>query len=232
MDTKKRNIIIGAAAAGLAVILLVVIAIFGMFRGFNPQKYVNAILDQTFKGKVEVAAEMTKGVDEAQLYAQYETGIQSFAKQSIAHGVSMEKELEDKYVALCKEIFADMKYSVKDDKKTKDGGYEVTVQYQKSDVMQRFVQAAASLTQELHEKVKEGDSEYRGLLEEINEQMNRDFVVQAYPLLEEAYKNMEYGKKETYVFHVTKGENDLYKMDAQEITEFLKKILDLDEKQD
>ena len=232
MDTKKRNIIIGAAAAGVAVILLVVIAIFGMFRGFNPQKYVNAMLDQTFKGKVEVAAEMTKGIDEAQLYAQYETGIQSFAKQSIANGVAMDKELEDKYVALCKKIFADMKYSVKDDKKTKDGGYEVTVQYQKSDVMQRFVKAAASLTQELEGKVKTGDSEYRGLLEEINEQMNRDFVVQAYPLLEEAYKKMEYGEKATYVFHVTKGENDLYKMDSQEITEFLKKILDLDEKQD
>lgn len=232
MDTKKRNIIIGSAAAGVAVILLVVIAILGMFRGFNPQKYVNAMLDQTFKGNVEVAAEMTKGADEIQLYTQYENGIKNFAKNSLANGVAMDQELEEKYVALCKKIFADMKYSVKDDKRSDDGGYEVTVQYQTSDVIQQFAKSAASLTQELKEKVNAGDSEYRGLLEEVNEQMNRDFVIQAYPLLEEAYKNMEYGKKETYIFHVSKGENDLYKMDSAEITEFLKKILDLDKKED
>ena len=75
----------------------------------------------------------------------------------------------------------------------------------------------------LHNKVENGD--YRGTRDEINEQMRKDFLKEVYPFYEADYANMEYGEKETIVFHVEKGENGLYKMDGQAVSEFIKKIL-------
>ena len=221
MDTKKRNIIITAIGVGVALVIFVIIAIFGMFRGFSAQKYVNARLDQIFKGEVETLADMTKGVGEAELMAQYESIVASYATNSLAGGIEMEAELKEKYVALCKDIFADMKYSVKEDKKQKGDTYEVTVQYQTSDIADRIGKAASTVKAKLDEKVENG--EYRGTTDEIVAQMQQDFLKEVYPLFEEAAKNMEYGKKQTIVITVEKGENDLYKIDQEQISNFIKK---------
>ena len=53
MDNKKKTLIITGVGVGVALLLFVAIAIFGMFRGFNSEKYVSAVLNQTFKGEVE-----------------------------------------------------------------------------------------------------------------------------------------------------------------------------------
>lgn len=228
MDAKKRNIIIGAAI-GAVVLVLGVVACLGIFRGFNPKGYVEAILNQTFKGKVNAAVQMIEGATEKQLKAQYEAGVTSFVKNTIAGGVEMDAELEEKYVTLCKKIFDDMKYKVKG-YQTVDGGYEVTVEYQTADVLQKYVASAESETQRINEKVENGD--YRGTLEEINTQMKKDFLSASYTILEKAYKNMEYGEKQTVVLTVQKGTGDLYELSGEEITQFIKKIMGLDAIQD
>lgn len=229
MDTKKRNMIIAAGVAGAIVLILGVLAVLGVFHRFNPEGYVKAVLDQSLKGEVKMAAQLMNGTTEETLYKQYEAGITSFVKNSIANGVEMDQELETKYVALCKDIFSAMKYEVKEAKDVEDGGFEVTISYQPSNVFTSFIAKIAEENQRLTEKVENG--EYRGTLEEINSQMQKDFLTNAFTLFEECYKTMEYGENETYVFNITKDEQGMYDLDEDQISEFITKILDLDANQ-
>lgn len=229
MDTKKRNMIIAAGVAGAIVLILGVLAVLGVFHRFNPEGYVKAVLDQSLKGEVKMAAQLMNGTTEETLYKQYEAGITSFVKNSIANGVEMDQELETKYVALCKDVFSAMKYEVKEAKDVEDGGFEVTISYQPSNVFTSFIAKIAEENQRLAEKVENG--EYRGTLEEINSQMQKDFLTNAFTLFEECYKTMEYGENETYVFNITKDEQGMYDLDEGQISEFITKILDLDANQ-
>lgn len=229
MDTKKRNMIIGAGAAAAVILIVGLLAAFGVFRGFNPEGYVKAVLDQSLKGEVKAASQLMAGTTEDKLYEQYEAGIASFVQNSITSGVELDEELQGKYIELCKKVFAAMKYDVKEAKDVEGGGYEVTVSYQPSNVFTNFIVKIGEENQRLTEKVENG--EYRGTLEEINSQMQKDFLTNAYTLFEECYNSMEYGEEETYVFTIVKDEEGMYDLDEAQISEFITKILNLDENQ-
>jgi len=229
MDTKKRNMIIGAGAAAFVIIVVGLLAAFGVFRGFNPEGYVKAVLDQSLKGEVRVASQLMEGTTEDQLRAQYEAGITSFVKNSIASGVELEDELQGKYVELCKKVFGAMKYEVKEAKDAKDGGFEVTVSYKPANVFTNFISKIGEENARLTEKVENG--EYRGTLEEINSQMQKDFMTNAYALFEESYGAIEYGEEETFVFTIVKDAEGMYDLNEAQISEFITKILNLDENQ-
>jgi len=229
MDTKKRNMIIGAGVAAVVILAVGLLAAFGVFRGFNPEGYVKAVLDQTLKGEVKVASQLMAGTTEDKLYEQYEAGIASFVKNSITSGVELDEELQGKYFELCKKVFSAMKYEVKDAKDIEGGGYEVTVSYQPSNIFTNFITKIGEENQRLTEKVENG--EYRGTLEEINKQMQKDFLTNAYALFEESFNTMEYGDAETYVFTIVKDTEGMYDLDEAQISEFITKILNLDENQ-
>lgn len=227
MEAKKKNIIIGASVAGALVLVIVLLAVFGVFRRFNPEGYVKAVLDQSLKGEVRAASQLMAGTTEDKLYEQYEAGIHSFVKNSITSGAELDEKLQGKYVELCKKIFAAMKYEVKGAKDTKDGGYEVTVSYKSANVFSNFITKIGEENARLKEKVENG--EYRGTLEEINSQMQNDFLTNAYTLFEECYSAIEYGEEETYVFTIVKDAEGMYDLDEAQISEFITKILNLDE---
>ena len=229
MDTKKRNIIIGAGAAGVAILIFVILAVLGVFHRFNPEGYVKAVLDQSLKGEVKVASELMAGTTEETLYKQYEAGIISFVKSSIANGVEMDQELEQKYVELCKKVFGVMKYQIQEAKVTEDGGYEVTVSYNPTNVFTQFIVKIGEENARLTQKVENG--EYRGSLEEINSQIQKDFLTNAYTLFEECYSGIEYGEEETYTFVIVKDAKGMYDLDEAQISQFITKILNLDENQ-
>ena len=233
MERKKKNVVLGVVIS-VAVVLFIVfgtLACLGVFRGFNAQGYVSAILDQTFKGDVEYAAEIMEGATEETLYAQYEAGIESFTKKTILQGAELDEELEEQYINLCKKIFGNMKYSVQEAEKVSDNEFHVPVTYQPSNVLQQFVASAAGEIERIKEK--NDKIEYRGgTLEEIEAKMQAEYLTNCCTLLEEAYDNMEYGKEQTVVIKVIKGEDGLYKLEESAITQFLVKILSLDAKQD
>ena len=229
MDTKKRNMIIGAGAAAVVILVIGLLAAFGVFRSFNPEGYVKAVLDQSLKGDVAMATQLMDGTTEDTLYKQYEAGITSFVKNSIANGVEMDEELEGKYIELCKNVFGAMKYEVMEAKDSKDGGYEVTVSYKPANIFTNFIAKIGEENARLTEKVENG--EYRGTLEEINSQMQKDFLTNAYTLFEESYSAIEYGEEETYVFTIVKDAEGMYDLDEAQISEFITKILNLDENQ-
>lgn len=232
MEKKKKNIVLGVVISVAAVLFIVfgTLACLGVFRGFNAQGYVTAVLDQTFKGDVEYAAEIMEGATEETLYAQYEAGVESFAKNTIFQGKEIDKELEEKYIDLCKKIFDKMKYSVQEAEKINDSEFHVPVTYQPSNVLQLFMASATGEIERI--KAKNDKIEYRGTFEEIEAKMNEEYLTNCCTLLEEAYDNMEYGKEQTTVFKIVKGEDGLYKLEESAITQFLVKILSLDAKQD
>ena len=232
MERKKKNVVLGLVISVAAVLFIIfgTLACLGVFRGFNAQGYVSAILDQTFKGEVEYAAEIMEGATEETLYAQYEAGVESFVKNTILQGKEINNELEEKYIDLCKKIFDKTKYSVREAEKISDKEFHVPVTYQPSNVLQLFVVSAAGEIDRI--KAKNDKIEYRGTLEEIEAKMNEEYLTNCCTLLEEAYNNMEYGKEQTVVIKVIKGEDGLYKLEESAITQFLVKILSLDAKQD
>lgn len=226
---KKKTWIVALVVLVL-IIALGTVASFGIFRSFDARGYVEAILDQTMKGEVEEALKMTDGTTELALLMQYEEGITSFVQENIISGVEVGEELEEKYKETCKKVFADMKYEVQDVEKISKNEYRVLVTYQASDVFAKFIASTTTEATRLKEKVEDG--EYRGTVEEINAQMQKDFLENSYAYFQEAYDTMEYGEEKTMVIKVTKGENGLYELNEAEITQFLVKILGLDEIQD
>lgn len=232
MERKKKNVVLGVVISVAAVLFIIfgTLACLGVFRGFNAQGYVSAILDQTFKGEVEHAANIMEGTTEEALRAQYEAGIESFAKNTILQGAELDEELEKQYIDLCKKIFDKMKYTVQEAEKVSDNEFRVPVTYQPSNVLQLFVTSAASEVERIDAKKEKG--EYRGTLEEIEAKMKAECLTNWCTMLEDAYDKMEYGKEQTVVIKVIKGEGELYKLEESAITQFLVKILSLDVKQD
>jgi hypothetical protein len=123
-----------------------------------------------------------------------------------------------------------MKYSVQEAEKVNDNEFHVPVTYQPSNVLQLFMASATGEIERI--KAKNDKIEYRGTFEEIEAKMNEEYLTNCCTLLEEAYDNMEYGKEQTTVFKIVKGEDGLYKLEESAITQFLVKILSLDAKQD
>ena len=232
MEGKKKNIIIGAIVSVIVVLFIVfgTLACLGIFRGFNAQGYVSAILNQTLKGNVEMAVELMDGTTEEGLLIQYETGIKSFVRNSILNGVEVDEELEQKYVDLCKKIFAEMEYSVQKAEEINDNEFHVPVKYKPSNVLQLFITSATTEAQRIEQKKEKG--EYRGAYEEIEAQMQEELLNNWYIMLEEAYENMECGEEQTVVMKVLKSEDGLYELEESAISNFLVKILSLDVKQD
>lgn len=226
--SKRTGIVIIVSVIAL---LAVAVVSMGIFRDFDAQKYVRGTLDQTFKGEVTEAMEMLGEVEEADLLSRYEESIQSFVENNVTSGIEVEEELKAKYILLCKEIFASMKYEVKEAEKVSSKEYKVPVEYQSTDIFSRFIAALADEPARLRDKAYNGD-EYTGTEEEINQQMEAEFLQNAYELLKTAHQEMQYAETETIVFIVKKGENDLFAIKDGQIDELVVKIMELDEIQD
>lgn len=226
-NIKTESRIALAVVIGIA---LLVVVLFGIFRDFDAQGYVEAILSQTFKGEVESVVEMTKETTEEELLAQYEESIRSFMTSNITGGVEMNEEMQQQYVALCKEIFKSAKFEVKAAEKISRKEYKVPVEYQTSDIFQQFNAAVKAEWDRLVQKVDNG--EYKGTEEEISAQMQKEFLENTYQLLETANKEANYSEKETLVFTVKKGTSNLYTINDGQVQELVVKIMGLDEIQD
>ena len=229
MDAKKRNIIIGATA-GAVILVLAVIACFGIFRGFDAQHYVDVVLDQNLKGDVKSAVQTTKGLTEEQAKEQYESTVESFVANIVASGLTLSEEEQKQCVEISKKIFSDMKYEVQEAEKVSDDEYKVPVKYQVSDVMVKLQALAQDEKAKVEEKVQKG--EFRGSGEELEAQMQAEFAKNLPTMLQTAHETMEFGKEETMVLKVTKNENGLYVLDGTQTSQFIAKIMGLTVNQD
>ena len=234
MDSKKEkksgnNTLFIAFLMALAIAFISMVCAWA-FRDFEAQGYVNAVLDQHFQGSIEGIAEFVDGKTDEELYAQYEEGVKSFVQNNITSGVEIDEELEQKYIELGKDIFMIMQYKVKEAEKISSKEYNVPVEYQTMNVFPVFIELVQQESAKIKEKVEKG--EYKGTLEEINAQMQEDFLNNAYISLRQAYREVRYEFKETMIFKVTQNEDGLFVIDENQIYEFTTKIMGFDEIQD
>ncbi len=225
MKSKKIVIILGG-------ILVLAAAIFAAwwFKDFDAAGYTQAVLDQNFKGEVSAMKSFVEEKSEKELKQQYKAGIQSFVEKNITNGVEMDEALKEQYTVLCKKIFEAMKYKVKTAERVTHGKYKVPVEYQATDVFQKFTAAVPGESARLLEKVNKG--EYKGTEEEINQQMKAEFLENCYQLLEQAFQEMQYGEKQTESFVIEQNSDGLYEMSDEQLKEFVTKIMGFDENQD
>lgn len=218
---------------GITIIILLAAVFFvGMWLGkdFDAQGYVEAVLDHHFKGEVDELSEFVKKKSKEELKQQYEESVTTFAENNIINGIELEDELKQQYIDLCKKIFKSMKYDVKANEKINRKEYKVTVEYQDSDVFLKFMDAIVLESDRIMDKVDKG--EYKGTLEEINAQMEKEFLENCYNLLEQAYQEAEYGEKMTEIFTIKKNEEGIFQIDDVQMNEFVKKIMGFDTNQD
>lgn len=196
---------------------------YSVLNEFDAQGYVEAVLEQHLEGKIGKAAELVKDKSEEELEKQYEDGVVTFVENNITNGIEMEDELKQQYVDLCKKIFKEMKYTVKEAEKISGKEYHVSVEYQATNVFQKFADSITEESARLLEKVDKG--EYKGTLEEINAQMQKEFLENCYALLDSIYQEMEYAEAETEVFVIKKNADGLFEIDETQINEFIEKIM-------
>jgi len=229
ISKKLLGIIIGTA---VAVIALGAIAFWGLNRDFKADKYVNVILDYTFKGEAKDSDGMFDQASHEQMKKQYDENITAFVENNITGGIAVDEEMKEKYTALCKDIFKAMKYEVKTVEKINKDEYKVTVEYQAANIFETYMEMAAEEARKMSEKVNRGDEVYLGTPEEVNAQMEQEIIANDYTVLETAYEKVQYGDKETVVFTVKRSESEAFALDSAALSEFLAKIMNLDAKQD
>ena len=233
MKEKKKNVV-ASIIISVAILIFVVfglLACFGDFREFDAKGYVKVMLDKTFKGEVQAVVELTNGtVTEEEILAQYEATVTSFANSRKPEDMQLSEDMQEQYISICKKLFASMKYDVKEAVKISDTEYEVPVEYQPTNVCEKFETLILEENQRIYKKKENG--EYRGTTAEIDAKMKQEFTSAFCSLFEEAYNTMEIGEKETIVIKVVREDDDLYKIDSAQINELIKKILGLDVIQD
>ncbi len=226
LKEKKRNIIIAISCVVVLVVFTVIVCI-RLFSGFNASKYVNAVCAQVIMGDVEDAVQVTRGLTEEAAKEQHEVMVSNFVDNVIASGLTLDEKQKEECVEISKKIFSEMKYDVKKSKKISDDEYHVTIEYQKTDVIEKLQKLAKEESERANKKVSKG--EYRGTAEEIKAQLQEEFTKKLPDMLEEAYKTMKFGKTETMVLVVKKSENGLYTVD---VGQFIEKIMNLSTKED
>lgn len=222
----KRSII----AVMILVVGLVIIACIGMFRDFDAQGYVHGVLDLRFRGEVDEYMEFSDAYTEKELYQNFEDGMTSFVENNISNNIEMSDEAKQQYKELCKEIFAKMKYEVQPAEKISRKEYHVTVAYQPVDVFSRFIDAASKEQERLWTKVDK--SEYTGTDEEIMQQMQQEYIANAYEHLKTALSQMQYGQEQKITFIVKKNDQGVFVIEQAKIDELFVKIMGLDKIQD
>lgn len=228
MKSKKTIIIVAVVAVVVTIAAALLASV--LVKDFDAEKYVSVVLNQTFKGNVEGATEIIEGATEEELLKQYEDGVTAFVKNNIINGVEVDAERETEFIELGKKIFASMKYEISSVEKVGKDEYNVFVKYEPSDVFLKYIQYIAEEADRISAKVEEGA--YKGTVDEINAQMEAEFIDSAYALLDQACTNMEFSEAQEIKFGVKVGATELYQVREDELQKMMVKIMRLDEIQD
>ena len=193
---------------------------------FNAEEFVQAYLSLWMQGEADDAASLNKEKTRSELLKDYETRVFAFDEVYITGDMKMDDQMLNNYLKLTKDIFSTMRYQVKGADKN-DDIYEVTVEITTVNLFEEYVSKLQKLSEDMMTALKNG--EYQGTDDQINEQLQAEYVYIAYDLLAESYTNMEYGDKKTVTMHVEKNEDGDYEIREDDISEMLIKMLCLDE---
>jgi len=211
----------------LILCMIVVLTVTGCSK-FDAEGFVQAYLDLRLQGEADNAARLNKEKTRGELLEDYEMWIYAFNEVYITGDLDLDDQMLKDYLNLSKQIFSAMRYNVKGSKK-QDGVYEVTVEITPVDLFEKYVPKIRAVSEDLMKSYQNG--EYEGTDDEINKQLQAEYVYIAYDMLEEASQEMEYKEPETVTIHVEKNDDGDYQVREDDISEMLIRMLCLEEVQ-
>lgn len=217
-------------AAVILSVIVIGIAFVVWPKEFDAKAYVQAVLDLTFQEDVVQASAVIEGVSREKLREQYQNTIIQFVTDHITGEMEISVGRREDFEKTVSDIFRIMRYDVREAKKIHKDKYEVEVSIHPADVFEKFVEGVKQDSRELLQKAEAG--EYVGTEEEINEQIQYEYVLHAYQLLESAYEDISYKEEETVVLSVERGKDKHFEINEEEFREFLIKIVGLGEIED
>lgn len=225
MKDKKRWL------RGLFLLLLIGFLAYGTtIKDFDAKGYVQATLDANLKGDVKKACAMIEDQSEEELLFQYEESVENFLATNILTGVTVRETQREQYLTICRQIYQSMEYEVGSVRKENPKEYQVEVTYHKTDVMMRFVQYVEEASEQFLKEVEK--TTYKGTEEEIRKQMEETFLKRSLDCLKRALEDATEGAQETMNFTVSADENELFSLKEGQMSQFIEKILCIDQIQD
>ncbi len=197
-------------------------ALIGMLIAIGIMFFVHVHKENALKAEAKACVE-------ARL-ATWKANGESFAEQYILGGVTVSEEMRASYNDACEEMLSLMRYEVT--KVTKeDELYRVTVQYQSADIYHKFLEAIEEHADQFLKDAKKEDYSVKKE-SKIAAQIQENYLTEVCQLLKDACAEVSYGEKETMDFEVSVDENGEFTVEETQISQFMVKILNIDEIQD
>ena len=208
---RRRNLIIPAAAVILAAAAAAGICLY--LNRFDPEAYVQAVLDVSYKKQTEEYEEIT-GVPEDEAEAVFEENLD--AAMAEFESSPMPEELRPQYRELFGEIAMQVSYTVGETPKEEGGRYAVQVMVKPltlfADTYDAFQQRAEKYAGQVTDSVMQG-----GEMPSDEEMQSQVYQIY-YDVLSEALDaGLLYGEAQETVLHVRKNEDGEYEIDAEDM---------------
>ena len=207
----RRNLIIPAVAVILAAAAAAGICLY--LNRFDPEAYVQAVLDVSYKKQTEEYEEIT-GVPEDEAEAVFEENLD--AAMAEFESSPMPEELRPQYRELFGEIAMQVSYTVGETQKEEGGSYAVQVMVKPltlfADTYDAFQQRAEEYAGQVTDSVMQG-----GEMPSDEEMQSQVYQIY-YDVLSEALDaGLLYGEAQETVLHVRKNEDGEYEIDAEDM---------------
>lgn len=208
---RRRNLIIPAVAVILAAAAAAGICLY--LNRFDPEAYVQAVLDVSYKKQTEEYEEIT-GVPEDEAEAVFEENLD--AAMAEFESSPMPEELRPQYRELFGEIAMQVSYTVGETQKEEGGSYAVQVMVKPltlfADTYDAFQQRAEEYAGQVTDSVMQG-----GEMPSDEEMQSQVYQIY-YDVLSEALDaGLLYGEAQETVLHVRKNEDGEYEIDAEDM---------------
>lgn len=208
---RRRNLIIPAAAVILAAAAAAGICLY--LNRFDPEAYVQAVLDVSYKKQTEEYEEIT-GVPEAEAEAVFEENLD--AAMAEFESSPMPEELRPQYRELFGEIAMQVSYTVGETQKEEGGSYAVQVMVKPltlfADTYDAFQQRAEEYAGQVTDSVMQG-----GEMPSDEEMQSQVYQIY-YDVLSEALDaGLLYGEAQETVLHVAKNGDGEYEIDSEDM---------------
>lgn len=215
---KKKWIVISAVA--LILVLAVGTAVY-MYTRFDAAEYTQAVLDAAYKNRTEQYQKLSD-VSEREAEALFRKNLDT--TMSEFQNLELPEELEQNYRELFRDIVKQVKYSVGETEKSKDGGYAVHLQVKPmllfDDTYGEFQSKAEAYAKTVSDSVMKGAEMPKE--EEIQIQVYRMY----YEILkEELSAGTKYGKAETLTLHISRTKNGTYEIREKDIRLLNEKLI-------
>lgn len=208
---RRRNIIIAAAVIILAAAAAAGICLY--LNRFDPEAYVQAVLDVSYKKETEEYEEIT-GVSKEEAEAVFEENLDATMEEF--ESSPMPEELRPQYRELFGEIAMQVSYTVGEVHREDDGSYAVPVTVKPltlfSDTYDTFQQKAKEYADQVTDSVMQGEA-----MPSDDEMQSEVYQIYYDVLREGVDSGLLYGEARNVTLHIAKNTDGEYEINAEDM---------------